>query len=98
MSDKVNQPKTLKDIADELGPPLQKVYKPPKDEVANKLTLAIILSAIAPTKEQSEKAARYSEQLINMGLNQREVETCKKRALVRLKSSDNPLAGLNKIF
>ena len=44
----------------------------------NKLTLAIVLSAIAPSKEQSEEAARHAETIISMGLTQAETETCKK--------------------
>ena len=44
----------------------------------NKLTLAIILSAIAPTLEQAEAATRHAETIISMGLTEAETETCKK--------------------
>ena len=46
----------------------------------NKLTLAIVLSAIAPSKEQSEEATRHAETIINMGLTVAETETCKKES------------------
>ena len=98
MSDKGNKAKTLKDIASELEPPAEDIKKPSKEELMNKLTLAIILSAIAPTKEQSEEAIKHAETLINLGLTRTEVDTCKKRALGRLQSGEDPLAGLDKAF
>ena len=56
------------------------------------------MSAIAPSKEQSEEATRHAETIINMGLTEAETETCKKRALGRIQSGENPLAGLDKVL
>lgn len=96
MSAQNNKAKTLNDIANELEPLGEEILKPAKKELMNKLTLAIILSAIAPSKEQSEEAAKHAETIISMGLTQAETETCKKRALGRIQSGENPLAGLDK--
>ena len=52
MGDLDNKVKALNDIANELEPPEEEIQKPSKEELMNKLTLAIVLSAIAPSKEQ----------------------------------------------
>ena len=93
-----NKAKALNDIANELEPPEEEIQKPSKEELMNKLTLAIVLSAIAPSKEQSEEATRHAETIISMGLTEAETETCKKRALGRIQSGENPLAGLDKVL
>ena len=73
----------------ELGPPLEDNQLPSKEELMNKLTLAIILSAIAPTLEQAEEATRHAETIISMGLTEAETETCKKKSsLGRIQSGD----------
>ena len=95
MSAQDNKAKTLNDIANELEPLEEDILKPSKKELMNKLTLAIVLSAIAPSKEQSEEATKHAETIISMGLTQAETETCKKRALGRIQSGENPLAGLD---
>ena len=56
MSSQDDKMKILQDVASEVGPPLEDNQIPSKEELMNKLTLAIILSAIAPSKEQSEEA------------------------------------------
>ena len=93
-----NKAKRLNDIANELGPPPEDIQKPSKEELMNKLTLAIILSAIAPTLEQAAEATKHAETILNMGLTEAEALTCKKRALGRLQSGNDPLAGLDKVF
>ena len=98
MSAKDNKVKTINDIASELEPSAEESQRPSKEELMNKLTLAIVLSSIAPTKEQSEEAIKHAETIINMGLTQVEAETCEKRALGRIQSGENPLAGLDKIL
>ena len=98
MTGEINKPKTIKDIADELVPSPSKVDEPTKDELLNKLTLAIILSTIAPTKEQSEEATQHAQKIIEMGLTKPEIEMCKRRANGRLLGGGNPLAGLDKVF
>ena len=55
MSIQDDKMKILQDVASELGPPLEDNQIPSKEELMNKLTLAIIL-AIAPTLEQAEEA------------------------------------------
>ena len=98
MSTQDDKMKILQDVASELGPPLEDNQIPSREELMNKLTLAIILSAIAPTLEQAEEATRHAETIINMGLTETETETCKKRALGRIQSGENPLAGLDKVL
>ena len=98
MIGEVSKTKTIKDVADELEPTPSKVNKPTKDELLNKLTLAIILSTIAPTKEQSEETTQYAQKIIEMGLTKSEIEMCKKRAIGRLRGGGNPLVGLDKVF
>ena len=95
MSAQDNKAKTLNDIANELEPLEEDILEPSKKELMNKLTLAIVLSAIAPSREQSEEATKHAETIISMGLTQAETETCKKRALGRIQSGENPLAGLD---
>ena len=96
MSNDLNKPKTLQDIANELGPPSQKIEKQSDGELMDKLTLAIVLSAIAPTKEQAEEIKAHTQKVMEMGLTQAEIETCKRRALGRLNAGGNSLAGLDK--
>ena len=93
-----NKAKALNDIANELEPPEEEIQKPSKEELMNKLTLAIVLSAIALSKEQSGEATRHAETIINMGLTVVETETCKKRAMGQIQSGENLLAGLDKVL
>ena len=77
-----NKAKALNDIANDLEPPEEKIQKPSKEE--HEYSPCIVLSAIAPSKEQSEEATRHAETIINMGLTVAETETCKKRAMGRI--------------
>ena len=98
MSNELNKHKRFKEIADELAPASEEVNVLLKDELLNKLTLAFVLTAIAPSKNQSIEATKLAEEIIEMGLTAEEIETCKRRALGRLDSGSNPLAGLDKAF
>ena len=98
MSNELNKHKRFKEIADELAPASEEVNVLLKDELLNKLTLAFVLTAIAPSKNQSIEATKLAGEIIKMGLNADEIETCKRRALGRLDSGSNPLAGLDKAF
>ena len=98
MSNELNKQKRFKEIADELAPASEEVNVLLKDELLNKLTLAFVLTAIAPSKNQSIEATKLAGEIIKMGLNADEIETCKRRALGRLHSGNNPLAGLDKAF
>ena len=66
-----------------------------KDELMNKLTLGLVLSITAPTKETAQEATKLAEQVIEMGLTHEDVEECKKRAIARVDGGGNPLEGLD---
>lgn len=89
---KFSNKKTLKEVSDELGRINEIVKKPSKTDLMNKLTLAIVLAKIAPTKKYSYRAIKLSESVIKLGLTNEEIEKCKKRAVARIE------AGRNKMF